>query len=101
VLRAAPKPIEPSPDLPPEALALVPKYLASCREQLVELERAANDADYVTIHKNAHVLKGTGEAFGFPAISSLGQRLEIAAAVNDVLSVRTEVELFRRLLGVA
>jgi two-component system sensor histidine kinase/response regulator len=94
-------PIEPSPDLPPAARALVPRYLASCRAQLAELQRAANDADYLTIHKNAHVLKGSGEAFGFPAFSSLGQRLEIAAAVNDDLSVRTEVELFRRMLGVA
>jgi CheY-like chemotaxis protein len=97
-----PQPAKPAAPAVPDAVAhLVPKYLDACRNQLKELQTAAAASDFSAIKRNAHMLKGTGGAFGFPTIAELGARLEQAAAGNDSLGVKREVEALDQILQAA
>lgn len=91
----------PSPAVPDAVAHLVPKYLEACRNQLKELQAATASSDFSAIRRNAHMLKGTGGAFGFPAIAELGARLEQAATGNDTDGVKREVDALHQFLQAA
>ena len=91
----------PAPAAPDAVAHLVPKYLDACRNQLKELQAAAASSDFSAIKRNAHMLKGTGGAFGFPAIAELGARLELAATGNDTHGVKREVDALHQFLQAA
>lgn len=71
---------------------LIPMYLRSRRQDLVQLEAALLVEDYQSILYVAHVLKGNGLAFGFERLSLLARELEKAA-------LKQKAQLIRHLLA--
>lgn len=67
-----------------EALqARVPAYLVSCTGGLASMKSALEAGDLGSIWEAAHILKGTGSAYGFWRITQIGDRLEAAAKADD------------------
>ena len=73
----------------PEGLEeIVPGYLANRRQELLELAGFVENADFDRIRFMSHDLKGTGAAYGFPKITECGIRMEEAASIGDLESLR-------------
>jgi len=66
-----------------EVAHLVPRYLDSCFTRAQELERGIATRDLDAVRRVAHVLRGSGSAFGFPQITDWGVCIEEAALVSD------------------
>lgn len=66
-----------------EVAHLVPRYLDSCFTRAQELERGIAARDLDAVRRVAHVLRGSGSAFGFPQITDWGVCIEEAALVSD------------------
>ncbi len=76
---------------------LVPQYLDLCRHDLAMLHAALQRHDFEQIRVVGHNLKGSGGAYGFPGLSSIGARVESAASAADEAVLRegvTTLELF-------
>jgi DNA-binding response OmpR family regulator len=67
---------------------LVPGYLASRKAEVHVLETALAGGDYRTIRVLGHNLRGSGNAYGFPAISHIGRSLESAAGRQSPDEIR-------------
>lgn len=65
----------------PEELAK--KYIERRKHDLENCVDSFYDGNYEDLEKIGHQLKGNGETFGYPEISSIGKRLEIAAQRRD------------------
>ncbi|MFY9222861.1 MAG: hypothetical protein WAQ98_09340, partial [Blastocatellia bacterium] len=64
---------------------LIPWYLASEKENLILLEAALAEKDFATLIEIGDKLYGHGRSYGFPFISILGKRIEIAAIDENTL----------------
>ncbi|MCW5621266.1 MAG: Hpt domain-containing protein [Burkholderiales bacterium] len=58
---------------------LVTRFLRRKQADLQRLRAALLEADFEFIERVGHDLKGAGEGFGFPELSVLGAKLELAA----------------------
>lgn len=63
--------------------SLVKRFLARKREDVERIRVALAAADYETIRRIGHDLKGAGEGFGFPELSAFGAALEGAATAHN------------------
>lgn len=80
-----------------EALALMPEFIASRREMLVELERAARGGDRRALESTAHALTGSLGMYGFDTASELSRRLTAHAATGELAWLRERcAELVRQ-----
>ena len=68
-----------SDDLEP----LIPKYLDNRRKEIEKAFVLLLDEDVEQLRVIGHTLKGSGGAYGFTAISALGERIENAAKQGD------------------
>jgi len=76
----------------PEGLGqLLPGYLQNRRIDLHSLGAALEKNDYGAIQVVGHQMKGSGTGYGFPALSGIGRRLELAAKEGTSAGVRAEV----------
>jgi CheY-like chemotaxis protein len=66
---------------------LAPAYLAKRRRDYQKIVGFSAAGDFAQIRALAHQLKGSGETYGFPELSSLGAALEAAAEDQDAESV--------------
>lgn len=64
------------------------KYLNRRIAEIEELKKSLEAEDFTVAVTIGHRLKGNGETFGFPAISSLGISMEEAAASKDKEKLR-------------
>lgn len=67
------------------------KYLNRRIAEIDELKKSLEDEDYNVAVTIGHRLKGNGETFGFPAISSLGMSMEEAGAAKDKEKLRAVI----------
>jgi len=74
--------------VPPEIQALVPQYLEGRLKDLHLLSQALSGKDYETIRIIGHNIKGTGAAYGFPALTVAGAIIESAAKNRDDDGIR-------------
>lgn len=81
-----------SDPLDAQIAALVPAYLASRREDLVTVRDQLASGDFEAIRGLGHRLKGSGRTYGLGEISTLGRKLEEAAAQEDAAAVGHVVE---------
>ena len=80
---------------------LIPDYLARVRKSAESVADFAAASLHADVRKAGHNLKGSGTAYGFPAITELGSRLEIQGRDGDAEGARqTAAELLRYLDGV-
>jgi|GEM_PF-1104811 len=58
---------------------LLPDYVASRRQNVESIRRHLEQGDFGSIERLGHNMKGSGEGYGLPEVSRLGQALERAA----------------------
>jgi HPt (histidine-containing phosphotransfer) domain-containing protein len=77
---------------------LVQRFLSRKQGELDRLRSALSNADFGTIRALGHDLKGAGEGFGFPELSILGAKLELAAKASDVELISVHIATMERYL---
>ena len=75
----------------PDIADEIPWYLGQVKEYTEAIEKAMGDNDFETIEDAGHRMKGTGEAFGFDAVSEMGKSIEMAAKEKDLDEIRKSV----------
>jgi HPt (histidine-containing phosphotransfer) domain-containing protein len=68
----------------PDLSDLIPGFLARKREDARVIKDAIARADYDTLGKLGHRMKGEGGGYGFDAITDFGAALERAASLKDL-----------------
>jgi signal transduction histidine kinase/CheY-like chemotaxis protein/HPt (histidine-containing phosphotransfer) domain-containing protein len=95
--------IVPEPELPHSSLRVrveegmedvVPGYLEKRRAEVPLYREALSAADFPTISRLAHKMKGTGTGYGFERLTELGATLETAARAGDAASVTKALDEF-------
>ncbi len=82
----------------PFARRLVGKYLENRRQDIDKLSRAVAAADFDTLRTTGHNLYGSGAAYGFDEISTIGAGIEQAATLEDTARIRDLIAELRSVL---
>jgi hypothetical protein len=80
------------PSRSPAATALIPKFIANRRRDVVTIQDSLERRDFEVISRIGHNMQGNGESYGFPDITRLGVSLEAAAESRHVPGVRDVVD---------
>lgn len=83
----------------PFARRLVGKYLENRNEDIARLTNALGSSDFETIRITGHNLFGSGAAYGFDEISTIGASIESAATDRDVPQIERLIGDLRELLA--
>jgi len=70
----------------------IPWYLGQVKEYVEIIETALEKADFETIRDAGHRMKGSGESFGFDAVSEMGKSLEQAAKEKNADRIEKTVK---------
>jgi len=70
-----------------DILDLVPSFLTNRRENVVAVRRLVEAGSWDDVRRIGHGMKGTGGAYGFDEISTLGASIEAAAEAQDSATV--------------
>jgi HPt (histidine-containing phosphotransfer) domain-containing protein len=65
------------------AAKLLPRFIAHRRRDIGDIGVALARDDFETIARIGHNMRGNGDSYGFPEVSTLGARLETAANTRD------------------
>jgi HPt (histidine-containing phosphotransfer) domain-containing protein len=77
---------------------LVTRFLERKQSELDRLRAAMLAGDFETIRRLGHDLKGAGDGFGFPELSILGARFEVAAKAGDAEQIAVHISTMERYL---
>jgi len=77
---------------------LVKRFLGRRHAELIVLRQSLEAGDYDTIRRLGHDLKGAGEPFGFPELSILGAKFELAGTAKDSKLVALHIATMERYL---
>jgi HPt (histidine-containing phosphotransfer) domain-containing protein len=77
---------------------LIPGFIDKRRQDLPKFAEALAAADYETVRKLGHNLKGTGASYGFDLLSEFGAQIEEAAKLQDRATIHAKVEELTRYL---
>jgi CheY-like chemotaxis protein len=86
--------VEREEPLEPAIAALVPRYLDARRDEARRLAALLLQADFAKIRHIAHNLKGTGAAYGFPALTILGAAMQDSAETSDAIALGVQIREF-------
>jgi len=75
----------------PDIADMIPKYLASRKENIAAIHQALDTNDLETIAMLAHSMKGSGGGYGFEVISNIGAMMEAAAREARTEDIRIQV----------
>jgi len=84
----------------PDIADEIPWYQGQVREYIEAIETAMGSADFETIEDAGHRMKGSGEAFGFDAVSEMGKSLEQAAKEKDLDEIGKKLKELSRYIEV-
>lgn len=84
----------------PDIADEIPWYLGQVKEYTEAIGKAMADNDFETIEDAGHRMKGSGEAFGFDAVSEMGKSLEQAAKGKDLDEIGTKLKELSRYIEV-
>jgi len=76
----------------PDIADEIPWYLGQVKEYTEAIEKAVGNADFESIEDAGHRMKGSGQTFGFDAISEMGKSLEQAAKEKDLDEIGKKVK---------
>lgn len=62
---------------------IMPMFIESVKRNVGTIQEALKSADFETVRKLAHQMKGAGGGYGFDRITELGSELEIAAKASN------------------
>ncbi len=71
--------------------SIVPGYLEGKRRDILTVLAALDNGDFEQIRAIGHKMRGSGTSYGFPEITAIGQRLELAAESRDAKNTRERV----------
>lgn len=74
--------------------ATIQKYLERRADDYRLCLTALTSGDYQSIARVGHNMKGNGETFGFPELSSLGTELELAALSKNIQHMEQMITRF-------
>ncbi len=78
--------------------SLLPAYLQNRRRDILTVLTALDNHDFEQIRVIGHKMRGSGAGYGFPEITAIGQRLELAAENRDSQNTQERLaELSERL----
>jgi HPt (histidine-containing phosphotransfer) domain-containing protein len=77
---------------------LVTRFLTRKMADLTRLREALEMGDFDSIRRLGHDLKGAGEGFGFPELSILGAKFELAAPARDTAQIAACIASMERYL---
>ena len=84
----------------PDIADEIPWYLGQVKAYTEAIEKAMAGNDFETIEDAGHRMKGSGEAFGFDAVSEMGKSLEQAAKGKDLDEIGTKLKELSRYIEV-
>ncbi len=70
---------------------LIPKYLKDRKQEVHRLIAALERSDYETIRVLGHNLKGSGDPYGFAALTAIGRSLELAAKAESPAEIQLQI----------
>ncbi len=70
---------------------LVERFLVAKKKEVESLREAVAAKDFEAIELFAHRIKGVGKMYGFPIVTDIGQRLEVAAKEKNKNNAKTEL----------
>jgi len=82
-----------------EILPLLPKFFANRRKDVQTLRDAAERRDMQIVATLAHNMRGTGASYGFPEISAIGDKMQVAGKRADAAEVARLTGELEQLLG--
>ena|GEM_PF-379718 len=74
---------------------LIPGFLNNQLRDTTRMVELLDSADYLTIQRMGHSMKGSGGGYGFEEITAIGMRIESAAGEEDAAEIRRQVEALR------
>ena len=69
--------------LPDELRELAPRFLVHRRGDVDRLREAIDRADFETVRGIGHAMRGSGSAYGFDDVTTLGAEIERLAKAGD------------------
>lgn len=75
----------------PDLEEIIPGYLERRNEDVEELKRLHQRADFAALKIQGHRLKGSGAAYGFEAITKIGREIEMAAGSCELEVIETAI----------
>jgi signal transduction histidine kinase/HPt (histidine-containing phosphotransfer) domain-containing protein len=81
-----------------EVERLLPRYLTARRADVHALRVAIADGALETMRRLGHNMKGNGGSYGLPAISEIGEALEMAAERGDLAAAAEQVSRLEQFL---
>lgn len=88
--------VHPPKGLPPRLLI---DYRANCLEALAAAKSALARCDHDSTRVLGHRLKGTGGAYGIPALTEIGASIEEASARDDDIQIQRQVAYLEEYLN--
>ena len=70
----------------------IPWYMGQVREYIEAIGAALEKDDFETIRDAGHRMKGSGETFGFDAVSEMGKSIEMAAKEQNAGDIKNQVQ---------
>jgi PAS domain S-box-containing protein len=86
-------------EVAPKLAQLSAQYLDRRRKELPTLLELLASSNFERLQVLAHDLKGTGSAFGFSALTTLGAALENSARQANAAKIREEMDALEQYLG--
>ena len=62
---------------------LIPGFMRNRRKEVDSLRAALESADYEQLRQLGHRMKGVGNSYGFPLVSSIGAKIENQARSGE------------------
>lgn len=75
-------------EIDPDLEELIPGYLQNRRNDIEDIRKALDSADFELIQQMGHTMKGSGGGYGFDFISAIGLTLEEGAKEKSVEKVQ-------------
>ncbi len=79
--------------------APMPLFLSTRQADLARLEKGLADQEFGLIFRTGHSMKGAGGAYGFDAVSRMGDLIERAALMQDDAGIRTQLAALRHYMA--
>jgi response regulator RpfG family c-di-GMP phosphodiesterase len=96
--RAGPRPRKIHVTVDTSLRDIVPGYLEKRRKDAMQAVEALGIGDLTAVRRLGHNLRGTGEAYGFPALSEIGAVIEDGAKAGNGDLIRSKLDELVRYL---
>lgn len=85
-------------DVPIELKYLIPQFLINREKEIINLEQAAEVADYTRLSHIGHSMRGSCGGYGFDILSSLGTQIELAAIDKKIDDIKKNILEYKDIL---